>query len=433
MKWHPASMMLLVWAACFALFFLLPFQLVGRELSSGGLAMLGGSILAFCIGAWLRSPVIAQQRPAGHVMPDFRRADMVLTIAALVGMLMLFIEWRSAGGGLSDAWDVRSDRTTALLTGSESGSSAAFQIGFLFAPAGYVVIARELLFNVRVRLVRMLTLGFGPLLLSALALGGRNPLLWGFTVAALSFLAKRWVLMPPAPARRREWSPRALFLGLGSVIAGLMALNYFVQVFVIRAEAAGGIETVFDTVADTWGVTFAGIRAEILKNTIGVGNTYLVFVFAWYIVQGIVISNTLFTDYVGPPQLGLYGIELLAALVRRFNGDIIARNNTALFDLNVFGFLPSAFGTLYVDYWYFGLVVAAIWGSVSALVYRRVRTSSDARWVLVAPFAMQGILVSPINTPLGATNGFVTLSWMIVTFVLAKPRHAAQPARRSYG
>lgn len=424
MKWHPASMMLVVWASCFALFFILPFQLVGRELSLFGLAMLGASILAFCIGAWIRSPRIAQQRPATHIMPDFRRADPVLFAATVLGMLVLFIEWRSSGGGLSDSWGVRSDRTTAMLTGSDSGSSLAFQIGFLFAPAGYVVIAREILFNAKVRLVRMVVLGFGPLLLSSLALGGRGPLLWGFTIAALSFLSKRWVLMPQDASAGRQYSPRSMFLGLASVVAALVALNYFVQVFVIRAEASGGIETVFDAVVDNWGVTFSGTRADLLKRIIGVGNTYLVFVFSWYIVQGIVISNTIFTYYQGPSQLGVYGIELLSAVVRRFGGDGVMQTNLELLDLNVFGFLPSAFGTLFVDYWYFGAAVAALWGYVSSMVYVRVRTSPDARWALAAPFVVQGILTSVINTPLGATNGLITLSWMIGTFVLARPARA---------
>ena len=421
MKWHPASMMLAVWLSCFALFFALPFELIGRELTTYGLVMLALSILAFCVGGWFRSTAIPQMRSPITVKPDFSRADRMLTIAAAIGMLALFIDWRNNGAALSGAWDIRSDRTTALLNGEDSGSSLTFQLGFLFAPVGYVIIVREILFGGRSWLLRLGVFGFGPLLLSALALGGRGPLLWGFTIAALARLTKRWTIDPPKLVKRREYSARAMLIGLLAVIAGLAALNYFVQVFIIRADAAGGVDSMFDTVAQTWGVTFSGPRADLMKRVLGIGNTYLIFAFAWYIVQGIVISNTLFTDYIGPPQLGVYGIELMGALVRRLDGAYVGASNLYLNDLNVFGFLPSAFGTLYVDYWYFGVLVAAIWGYLATLVYERVRRSPDLRWALAAPFVMQGILTSVINTPLGATNGLVTLLWMIAAFLAARP------------
>lgn len=420
MKWHPASMMLAVWGVCFALFFILPFRLVGRELSAFGLGMLGASILAFCIGAWLRSLALPQQRPARLALPDFTRTDQVLRIASLVGILVLLYEWRTSGGDLSDAWNIRSERTTSLLYGTESGSSLAFQLGFLFSPVGYAVIAREIVFRPVVRPLRVAVLGFGPLIASSLALGGRAPLLWGFTMVALSVLTKRWTIAPPA-LQSRQRSPRSVLLTILGGVGALIALNYFVQVFVVRAEAVGGIETMFDSVATMWGVTFEGPFAEVLKTTLGTGNTYLIFVFAWYITQGIVISNALFTYYDGPPMYGIYGIELVSAAARRLNGAYVGARNLELNDLNVFGFLPSAFGTLYVDYWYFCLIVSAIWGYIAAIVYARVRLLTDARWLLAAPFVMQGIITSVINTPLGATNGLVSLSWMILAFVLAKP------------
>ena len=383
--------------------------------------MLGGFILAFCIGAWLRTPAIPQRMPSYLAAPDFKRTDTVLVIASLIGILVLLFEWRSnVGGALSDAWNVRSERTTSLLYGTESGSSLTFQLGFLFSPVGYTIIAREILFRPVLRPVRLAVLGFGPLIASSLALGGRAPLLWAFTMVALSLLAKRWTIAPPEKSRHQRGA-RSVLLIIAGIIAALVALNYFVQVFIVRAEGAGGIETMFDSVATLWGVTFAGEFAEWLKTTLGVGNTYLVFVFAWYITQGIVISNALFTWYSGPPMLGIYGIELFGAVMRRIDGGFVGERNLELNDLNIFGFLPSAFGTLFVDYRYFGFIVAAIWGYIAAIVYARVRNLTDARWLLAAPFVMQGIVTSVINTPLGVTNGLISLSWMVLAFVLARP------------
>ncbi len=429
MKWHPAGMMLTVWTVCFTLFFVLPFQLVGREITGFGLAMLVASVMAFCIGAWLRTHAMPQHRQGQVAMPDFSRTDPVLIAASLIGILVLLLEWRSNGGGLSDAWNVRSDRTTALLYGADSGSSLSFQIGFLFSPVGYTVIAREIIFRTPVRPIRLAILGFGPLLASSLALGGRAPLLWGFTMMALSVMTKRWTIMPPSTMVRQR-NPRTVMMVIAGGIAALFALNYFVQVFVVRAEGIGGIENMFDSVATIWGVTFEGPSAEWMKRILGVGNTYLIFVFSWYITQGIVIASTLFSGYEGPPMFGSYGIELVSAAVRRTNGAYLAERNLELNDLNVFGYLPSAFGTLYVDYWYFGLLIAGVWGYIAGIVYARVRLLNDVRWALAAPFVMQGIGTSVINTPLGTTNGLVSLSWMTLAFFLARP---ATPAIRYSG
>ncbi|RYD24835.1 MAG: hypothetical protein EOP89_10515 [Lysobacteraceae bacterium] len=282
------------------------------------------------------------------------------------------------------------------------------------------------MFRPVVRIIPLAIFGFGPLVASSLALGGRAPLLWGFTMVALSLLTKRWTIAPLATTKRQR-SPRSILLGGLGTVAVLVALNYFVQVFVVRAEGVGGIETMFDSVATMWGVTFEGPSADWMKATLGVGNTYLVFVFVWYITQGIVISNALFTWYQGPPMYGVYGIELVGALIRRLDGAYVGERNLELNDLNVFGFLPSAFGTLWVDYLYFGLLVSALWGYIAAIVYARVRTLSDSRWLLAAPFVMQGILTSVINTPLGATNGLVSLSWMVLAFVLARRTPVSSP------
>lgn len=417
-------MMLTVWALCVGLFVALPFHIVNREITTYGFIMLFLSIMCFCFGAWMRAPVLKQRHAPVIYMPDFRRVEPILIAVAVLAMIVLFVEWRSGSGGdLDAAWQIRSDRSTSLLNGTESGSSLTFQLGFLLSPVGYVIIAKELIYHEKTRLWRLLGIGFGPLILSSLALGGRGPLLLGFTVAALSFSVRQTIFRYRTPnSRRTQMSSRTVFLLIVAVVGGLVALNYFATVFIVRAESGGGTQAVFEAIGDNWGVSFDGPVADSMKQVIGIGNTYLVFVFSWYLVQGLVISNVLFTSYTGPAQFGLYGIELAGALVRRFDGQLVANQNLSLLDLNVFGFLPTAFGTLYVDYWFFGLAIAAGWGYLAATVYARCRTSADARWALIAPFVMQGVIFSVINTPFGATNGFVTHVWMLFVFLMIKPR-----------
>ncbi|WP_415643082.1 hypothetical protein [Sphingomonas antarctica] len=407
-----------------SLFVMLPFHIVNREITVYGFVMLGLFIAAFCTGAWFKTPVIQQRHAAFFQMPDFKRADNLLMLVSIFSMIVLFIEFRSGSAGdLTAAYEIRSQRSTSLLNGDASGSSLAFQLGFLTSPVGYTVLVREIIYREKIKPLRMIILGFGPLILSSLALGGRGPLLLAFTLASFALLTKRTAFAEKVAKVKLRTRSRSsnFFLITISVIGVIVALNYFVTVFFLRA-GEGGAAGMFDAIGDAWGVTFDGPVAEAMKATLGLGITYLIFVFSWYIVQGIVIANVLFTSYTGPAQLGIYGIELAGAVARRIDSNFVAVRNYSLFDLNVFGFVPSAFGTLYVDYWYFGILVAAGWGYLTSVVYLRSRTSSDARWLIAAPFMMQGVLYSGVNTPLGQTNGLVTFSWMIVTFMMAKPR-----------
>lgn len=426
MKWHPAWVMIATWLFAAGLFFALPFHIVGRNITFYGYAILILFIAAFCVGAFVRSPVIKQRHAAVVDMPDFSRIDPVLAVASVVAMIVLLVEWRSGSGGdLEAAWLIRNDRATLLLNGQASNSSIAFQIGYLLSPVGYAIIAKELIFYDRLRFGRLILLGFGPCILSALALGGRNPLLLAFAIAGWSFMTRRILFRAYWQDQAPKLNASTIMLLLVSVVGGFFALNYVIDVFFVRA-GLGGAAGVLDAAADQWGVSFEGPAAEAMKATLGIGTTYIIFVFAFYFAQGLIMGNVIFTSYDAPPQYGLYGIEVLGSIARRLDGGLIARNNASLFDLNVFGFFPGAFGTLYVDYWFFGLAVVFLWGYLAALVYEKVRTVSDGRWWLIAPFIGMNILFSTINTPFGLTNGLLTYFWLMLVFLMAKPRKSAQ-------
>jgi hypothetical protein len=137
-------------------------------------------------------------------------------------------------------------------------------------------------------------------------------------------------------------------------------------------------------------------------------------------VQGIVISNAVFTDYIGPMHFGIYGVDLAAALARRVDGSFVSVRFLELLDMNIIGFLPSAWGSLYVDFAFYGLVLAVIWGALAARVYRKVREAEDPRWLLWVPIVSMGIFFSLINTPIGFSNGLMTHFWAVVVFMTAR-------------
>ncbi|WP_033923084.1 hypothetical protein [Sphingomonas sp. 37zxx] len=420
MTLHPATLMLRTWLTCIALFLILPFQLLERTVLISGYVVLVLLIAGFITGSFLASPVIKEISAVPKISIDLRLVDKIIVPVTIIAIGLLLIDLAQQGFlDLSSSFIERNDRATALLTGSDVGGSVYFQIGFLLFPASYAYVVRIIAFEQRISLWKLALFGFFPPVLTSLTTGGRGSLLYALIIALLALQArKRMVNRSPGLVQRsRRWNPLPIVL---MVIVGLISLNYFVQVFVVRVEGFGGIENAMDHAARAWGVSFEGDRAVLMRKTLGDGNTYLIFVFAWYIVQGLVISNEIFSFYSGPPAFGIYGIDLITAVIRRVDGDIVANRLFGLFDLNIYGFLPSAFGSLFVDlrYWAFPMVI--LWGYLAGMVYKLTKISANPRWFLAAPFVTGGIIFSLLNTPLGFNNGLMTHLWLIVALLASR-------------
>jgi hypothetical protein len=136
------------------------------------------------------------------------------------------------------------------------------------------------------------------------------------------------------------------------------------------------------------------------------------------------MSNFLFSGYDGPMQLGVYGIDIVSAIMRRLDPDRVAGGFDTLLTLGTYGFLPSAWGSLFVDLHLGGVMACISWGIFSAWVWRKTSIERHARWLTVAPFVTIGIIFSLVNTPFGFSNGFVTHLWLLVALALTRPRDA---------
>lgn len=423
--------MLLVWAGCIAAFYILPFQLEGRVMTLYGFMILLLFIAAFCFGAMVAARPQPQRPRPPDVTVDFRLTDRWLMAAAGIAVIasLLDVQGRNLLD-LAEAYQMRSERAGALMIGGASESTIWFQLGFLTYPAGYVYLVREVAYRPRPVLWRIGLFGLAPVVLASLAMGGRAPmfyalvmLVYGFTLRNQLFKTRPGIApvrRGPGPQRRRPFK-----LGLPGKIAigviGALAFVYFVQVFIARADVVGGVEGMFGVAGGVWGVNFNGRFSGLIFSAFGADGAYLIFIFVWYLVQGLVMSNAIFTEYDGSMLLGGYGIDLMSALMRRVNGEFIANGYAVLLDMNVYGFLPSAFGSLYVDLKFFGLIPCVIWGWLAGKVYGHVKAGRDPRWLMVVPFITVGIFFSLINTPIGFSNGFVTHLWLILAFITARP------------
>ncbi len=450
MRYHPAVLMVMVWGACMGLFYILPFQLENRVMTLYGFLILTLFIAVFCGGALAASRPQGQRPPRSDVTVNFELADRALMAAATIAVLAALAD--TAGRNIFDlaaAYETRSDRAGDLMAGRGSASSIWFQIAFVTYPAGYVYIVREVAFRAHPTPWRIGLFGLLPVVMASLSMGGRAPLFYALLMLVYGFALRRQTFPATAPVRRT--APVAVGVGpamrprrrpfrlnaaakVGIALIGLMMLVYFVQVFAARADVAGGIDAMFGVAGGQWGVNFNGPGSNLFFSLLGPDATYMVFVFVWYWIQGFVMSNVVFTSYDGPALLGVYGIDLASALMRRLNGEFVANGYAHLNAINVYGFLPSAFAALYVDLKFFGLAVCAGWGWAAGWIYRKVKQGLDPKWVLAVPFVTLGILFSTIGTPIGFSNGLVTHSWLVVTLVLARTvvarRPAAAPAAR---
>ena len=421
MKRHPATTMLLTWLACAAAWIILPYQRISQPLALEGALLLTLFISAFIAGTLLSSPGGRRSAWAARPVVDSELAAKVLAVASLLASTCFLLDARDKSlFDLALAYEVRTEAADALLKGEISSSSVWFQAAFLLYPAGYVYTALHLTFSGKTSVVRVVMFGALPILLATLAQGGRVPIFYLMLVAWLA-LRERPHLHPPAPLRsvstRRAWLIR-LFWGAAAVLL----FGYFAAVFMIRAEVVGGAAGMFEIAEDRWGVSFRGALSPLIFALLGEDVSYLLFVFVWYLVQGLVMSNIIFSSYDGPLQLGVYGIDLASAVARRIDPEGVAKGFDALLALGTYGFLPSAWGSLYVDLGLIGLLPAFIWGLFAGYCYRRVVVERSSTWLLVAPFVTLGIFFSLINTPLGFTNGLVTHAWLFVAFALLRPR-----------
>lgn len=426
MNLHPALSMAGVWLVVLAAYLLLPFQLTQSAGSLEGILGLTLFIQSFIVGALLMggNGHAVKMRPDMRV--DIARTETGLMLAAALASVFFLVDIYGKGPlDLASAYQKRSESASALMHGEESASTIWFQVAFLLYPAGYVFTAAHLLYAERIRPWKTTVFGVLPVALATLSMGGRMPILYLALLALISYRERRKLdpgIGSPGPSGLRG-------LWKGAVVLLLLLLfYYFAQVFLVRAQTVGGVDEMFLIAQESWGVGFAGPVAETLMRVLGSEATYLIFVFSWYVVQGLIFGEVLIAGYIDFMQWGVYGVDLISAVVRRLDPERLSAGFAALDELGAYGFFPSAWGSLYVDFGYPGALISLGWGCLAGLTYRRVVREARADWLLVGPFVTIGILMSTINSPLGLANGLMIHAWMLAAFLALRCGPTDRPA-----
>ena len=412
--------MLGTWVTAVVLFLLFPFKLVDRTISTSGYVLAFAFLFVFCIGAWLktiRRPPHAQKRPAFEMVCNVR-ARRYLAMFSTIAIASMIIEiYNNDFLNLGSAYQIRSSRGQALLHGAASDSSIFFKISFLIFPVGVVYLCQELLFSEKPSTVSLCFFGLFPSLLSSLTLGGRATLFNAFALFVLTYL-----LRDKPTQTAHFFSIKKIILWILSVILSIGFAIYFLEVFFQRAEALGGPVSLLSTTGENWGVNYEPEAYENFTYYIGQSGAFIIFLLAWYLTQGIIISLTIFSNYDEVAMFGVYGVDLLSAVARRLDPDWTSGAFGSLLNMNVYGFYPSALGSLYIDFKLFGLFFCFLWGWFCGLVFLRYKYPRDYRWHLIAPFMIFGIIMSLVNTPVGYSNGIVTYFWLFIAFGLLRQK-----------
>lgn len=420
---HPAYMMLLVWVSAGLSFYVLPYVFVDRYFSIDGLLGLFLFLFSFCFGALLRTPPLT----GNPILPDrpaqFGMISSLLSFVSISSVILFSLDMFQHGALSLSALTVHRDiQAQALLHGAPSTSSIFFKIAFLLYPAGYSYAAICIIMKKHVPIFRLSLFGLAPGVLASLAMGGRTPLLCTLLILGISFAVRLRLHPKPFSEGVMRSGVFPFIVKITAAFLAAAAFAYFSKVFLLRAQAMGGASAMLDNAADLWGVTFEGTAADAMLKWFGDAVTYLIFVFSWYFNQGFLISTQILASYHGNPLYGAYGIDLFSAVLRRVTPDWLSAQFEYLLTLGTYGFYPSAFGSLYIDLGYFGLLFSFMWGWASGTVYEKVRMGDDVRFHFLYPFVVMGIILSLINTPLGVGNGFVTYLWLLASFFAMKDR-----------
>ncbi len=428
MRTSPAKLMIIVWGICILLWIILPFRLSEKSFSSFGIFGFLLFFLFFLLGCWSTSIKLSKKKVSKRIISSLKytNAYFLIKLFSIIASVFLFFSFDDRNVlNLNESYQFRSDQADALLNGMESSSSIFFQIAFLLYPAGFIYLVLHLVYEKFINFFSIFLFGFLPIILATLVMGGRFPILYAFAIAFYAWRIRKrssvefgheLAVSKVIPTKKNSF---AIYIFASIVL--LVALYYFSLVFFVRAETLGGSGIMFAFAEEVWGIKFDGLLSGLLFSVLGGDATFLLFTFAWYAIQGFVMTNFIFTSYDGPLQFGSYGIDIFSAIFRRIGGDFVTNNFSTLQNMGTYGFLPSSFGSLFVDFGFLGIIICFLWGRWSTLVYKKTKVG-DVRSLILLPFMLAGILFSLINTPFGFTNGFITYLWLFLVYFMIKPQ-----------
>ena len=285
--------MFIVWFSCIFLWIFLPFQLVGREISYYGVSIFILFLSSFFIGC------IATKKNKSlinYTSVQIKKSLQIISFFSFISLLCLLIDFDLSNLDLIFIASEREDISISLLTGEKSNSSLAFKIAFLTYPSAYIYIALTTIYSKKINYIYLFMLGYLPIILSTVVMGGRNPLLYAilisfFSIKIRSNFSNELNVYKSSPKVITYKRSLIKFISMAFII---ITSVYFINVFLSRAEILGGTSFMFDHAESNWGISFDGRSSEFLISLLGFQNFFLLFIISWYVVQGLIMDTYYF-------------------------------------------------------------------------------------------------------------------------------------------
>jgi hypothetical protein len=406
----PTRFLLTVWAVALGLVFFGPVKYT-RHVSAGTWLFLAACLTCFCLGAsvgWRQvtrpSPIgLGDPGDAGGTWDAFdRRVDQLARVCAVLGLvgigLLAFDKLRLSGLDYSQGVTaVRNARAVEVNAGNAAlGRSPLLYLGFVtfgFSVPAYLLyvlrrrsLRRSTVFVVHVGLLS--PLGFGVIY------GGRSPLVLALGMIFGGMLVRR---LCGQPRMRPTRFARMVMLGL--IVFALVFGSY---IFRQRAAVAGYTYAgLAKYTANSYRATTRPWFEHLLNSNSGVAPiaTDALLTHFYLTHEVFLLDRTLRYEGSIGPYFGAYQFNLVAALGSQIwpQFDAPRRIISDAAEANTYGYFPTAFGCMYLDFGLIGALVGTlICGLLAGKIFRWSLLTGELKSQLFMCFVIAGIIASPL-------------------------------------
>ncbi len=416
---HPAWVMGLFWCLILLVYCLGPVSLTPSLSFEGALFQLThivlfmtGTLIAYFL-FYQRLGSIVSETKDDRTYPFI---GLMLFIGVAGGFLNAYHHLMAVHGiHLASAAAYRSMKAQSLLHGGEMDSGLLSMLAFLMYPAGFVGLVAGLLRYERLSLMTRLFmfLFVCTLFFVAILAGGRSPILLLLLFIAIASYA-RTVL-------NQSWMPKSLALRLGTALLLVAFMVYSSMIWSVRAaESELNAKQNLQHAASVWGATPKPYLLALSEALHRPGLTMSILGPVFYLTQSIAVTEKILMAPENIPVLyGGYHADLIAAALRHIpeGAAMLKENYDILLQANIYGYFTGAWGALFIDYGYFSLLAALIWGFMAGYAWLRFKYDPNVLTGVFYVFWTYSILIGFASPPLGFSNSLMVFVWFIVFYL----------------
>jgi len=401
---RPDALMLLVWVALVAIYFVTPIQ---YQLTPGWMTWM---VVAGGVGLYSLGNAI-DAKPSTH-RTDARTVEIAIYVCAALGFLgilcILVDKFALSGIDWSQGFRaVRDRRSEELLAGIAVPRSGLLYAGYLSFSFSCVAFALFILDGDRIsRLAGLAGLASAaPEAIYAVLYGGRFPILIVILLAVSAGMVRR--------LQGRSFFPGGWLIwpAIAATAVGLaIYTNAIFENTRVRVEVVD-FDQFMARAAERWYLRPSEwVIAAVASGTLSASAAMNGISVAMYLTHSLTVLERIM-NHLSELSIygGLYQVGVLSPLFDQFAPylDFPAKMRRELIGIDIYGWYPSAWGAWIADAGiYAGAVCVFLWGLGSGLAFRKAR-DGDVSWSLMLIFVYTSVFYSPIQAPFGIANSFL--------------------------